>query len=107
MSIQHVVLFRFPADLSPADDQDIRQRVAAWPVQIGGFRRLRFGSDTTGARTAGYHYLLLTEFDDDDALRRYTAHPVHRAFVDWVHEKGSTELAFDYALTADTALVGD
>jgi len=32
---------------------------------------------------------------------------VHRAFVDWVHEKGSRELAFDYHLTAETAYAGD
>jgi hypothetical protein len=107
MAIQHVVLFQFPADLSAEDDRTLRARVAGWPVEIGGFHRLRFGSDLTGARTAGYHYLLLTEFDDEGALRRYGAHPVHRAFVDWVHEKGSTELAFDYHLTAGTALVGD
>lgn len=107
MAIQHVVLFQFPADLGPVDDAAIRARVAAWPVAIGGFRRLRFGSDLTGARTGGYHYLLLTEFHDEGALRRYSAHPVHRAFVDWVHEKGSRELAFDYHLTAETAYAGD
>lgn len=75
MAIQHVVLFQFPADLSAEDDRTLRARVAGWPVEIGGFHRLRFGSDLTGARTAGYHYLLLTEFDDEGALRRYGAPP--------------------------------
>ncbi len=107
MAIQHVVLFQFPDALCPEDDRSIRARVAGWPAEIGGFRRLRFGSDVTGARTAGYHYLLLTEFDDEAALHRYAAHPVHRAFVDWIHERGSTELAFDYELGPDTSFVGD
>lgn len=107
MAIQHIVLFQFPAPLSAEDDSTIRARVADWPAAIGGFRRLRFGSDLTGARAAGYHYLLVTEFDDDEALRRYSAHPVHRSFVDWVHQKGSRELAFDYHLTPETAYAGD
>ncbi len=107
MVIQHVVLLRFPADLSPQDDKAIRARVADWPTEIGGFRRLRFGSDLTGARTAGYHYLLFTEFDDEAAQRRYSAHPVHREFIDWIHDRGSQSLAFDYELGPDTAFAGD
>ena len=62
MTLQHIVLFSFPEELSEPDAADMRAQVAAWPDAIGGMTRLRFGSDLTGARTNGYSRLLYMEF---------------------------------------------
>jgi hypothetical protein len=35
-------------------------------------------------------------------MKDYLVHPVHRAFADWVHERGSEEIAFDYLLSPAT-----
>lgn len=104
MTLQHVVLFAFPAELSTADAADMRAQVAAWPALIGGFGAIRFGRDLTEARTRGYQYLLYTEFDDDVALQAYQDHPVHQRFFRWVMERSCTPLAFDYHLTPDTVI---
>lgn len=104
MTLQHVVLFSFPTDLSPDDEAEMRRQVASWATDIGGIDRLRFGTDITGARTRGYSYLLFMELADDAALQRYREHPVHQRFLAWLQSRSCTPLAFDYELDASTVL---
>lgn len=104
MTLQHIVLFSFPSELTPEDAEDMRDQVAAWATDIGTMGALRFGADLTGARTRGYQYLLYTEFADEAALNAYKGHPVHQRFLAWVTERSCTPLAFDYHLDATTVL---
>ncbi|HUZ69209.1 MAG TPA: Dabb family protein [Candidatus Saccharimonadales bacterium] len=105
MTLQHIVLFSFPKELSEPDAADMRAQVAAWPDAIGGMTRLRFGSDLTGTRTNGYSRLLYMEFAGTEALTAYQRHPVHQAFHAWLMERNCTPLAFDYVLDTDTVLI--
>lgn len=105
MTLQHIVLFSFPTDLSDGDDREMREQVASWATEIATMGRLRFGTDLTGARTRGYQYLLYTEFADVAALQAYRDHPVHQRFLAWITERDCTPLAFDYALDSTTVLV--
>ena len=102
MTLQHIVLFSFPADPTPRQAEEIRSSVAGWPGVIPGIRALRFGPDLTNARTRGYQFLLYMEFDSEDDLRTYQAHPVHQQFLAWVIDNDITPLAFDYHLTGET-----
>ena len=104
MTLQHIVLFSFPEELSPDDARDMRDQVASWATEIATMGALRFGTDLTGARTRGYQYLLYTEFADIEALEAYRAHPVHQKFLAWVTERDCTPLAFDYHLDASNVL---
>lgn len=105
MTLQHIVLFSFPSDLSADDEREMRDQVASWATEIATMGRLRFGRDLTAARTRGYQYLLFTEFADTDALQAYRDHPVHQRFLAWVTERSCTPLAFDYHLDATTVLI--
>jgi hypothetical protein len=105
MSLQHVVLFKFPRELTPDEGTQLRAMVASWPSQIGGMTRLRLGADITGARNRGYALLLFTEFPDFDAMTAYQQHPVHLEFLKFVTELGCEPLAFDYDLDATTVLL--
>jgi heme-degrading monooxygenase HmoA len=102
MTLQHIVLFSYPEELSDEDATEMRRQVQEWPSAIPGFRALRFGRDLTDARTRGYQYLLYTEFDDVDALHAYQQHPVHQEFLAWVTAHECTPLAFDYHLDDET-----
>jgi hypothetical protein len=105
MTLQHVVLFSFPRELSVPEYDDMKKQVASWPEAIGGMSRLRFGADLTGARTNGYSRLLYMEFAGPDELRRYQQHPVHQAFHRWILERNCTPLAFDYFVDENTVLI--
>jgi len=105
MTVQHIVLFSFPRELSAAEAADMRAMVASWPTEIGLMTRCRFGTDLTGARTRGYPYLLYTEFPSVEVLKEYQAHPVHQQFLAWIVERDCTPLAFDYYLDGQTVLM--
>ena len=104
MSLQHIVLFSFPRELSDNEVAEMRDMVASWPKEIGLMTRCRFGTDITGARTRGYGYLLYTEFPDTETMERYREHPVHQRFLEWLTERDCTPLAFDYYLDGKTIL---
>jgi hypothetical protein len=105
MTLQHVVLFSYPDELSPDDAAEMRSQVMSWADAIPGIRVLRFGRDLTDARTRGYQYLLYMEFDNEDDMQAYRAHPVHQQFFAWITERNCTPLAFDYHLTNDTVFL--
>jgi len=105
MTLQHIVLFSFPRDLTDTEAGQMRDMVASWPAKIGLMTRCRLGTDLTGARTRGYGYLLYTEFPDVAAMNSYRAHPVHVEFMDWLAERDCTPLAFDYLLDDQTVLM--
>lgn len=71
---QHVVLFKFAAELSAEEEAELFARVREWPQTIPGFTGLRLGKDVSG-RSGGFGYLLLTEFESEDAHQAYTRSP--------------------------------
>jgi hypothetical protein len=105
MTLQHIVLFSFPRELTADEAAQMRAMVASWPEQIGTMTRCRLGPDITGARTRGYSHLLYTEFPDLETMAAYRAHPVHVQFMDWLAERDCTPLAFDYVLDEHTVLM--
>lgn len=100
---QHVVLFKFHRELTPEEEKDMRERVRAWPETIPGFTGLRLGKDVAG-RSGGYDYLLLTEFEDEEAHQAYYSQPAHVAFSEWVFSLGCDVIRVDYPLTDDSCL---
>ena len=105
MTLQHVVLFRFPDALTASQEAELTAQVASFPREIGLMTRCRLGTDLTGERTRGYTHLLYTEFPDLDAMLAYRAHPVHLRFLDWLSDHQGTTLGFDYLLDERTVLM--
>ncbi len=104
--VQHIVLFRFPRELSADEEAEFLARIRAFPREVDmAFRALRVGRDVSG-RAAGWRYAMLQEFDSEADLRAYQAHPAHGAFITWNAERGCETLAFDYPLTAETVVAG-
>ena len=101
---QHVVAFRFPRELTPEEEQHMRDSVRAWPETIPGFTGLRFGKDVTG-RSLGFDYLLLTEFESEEAHQAYYSQPSHVAFSEWVSSIGADLVRVDYPLSEDNLIV--
>jgi hypothetical protein len=105
VSLQHIVLFRFPQDLSLEDDAGMRRSVESWPAEIGGMTSIRLGRSINEERTRGHQYLLYTEFPDVPTLVAYQQHPVHLEFLRWVLDRECTPLVFDYPLDETTVIL--
>ncbi len=103
--VQHVVLFKFPAELTPDVEAEMFEHVRRWPETIPGLTGLRLGRDVSG-RSGGYQYLLLTEFESEDAHRAYYSQPAHQAFSDWVFARQCEVIRMDYPLDDRSLMVG-
>ena len=103
---QHVVLFKFHEALSAEEEAGMLEKVRKWPETISGFTGLRFGRDVSG-RSGGFDYLLLTEFEDEEAHQAYYSQTAHVAFGEWVFGRGCDVIRVDYPLTNETLLIGD
>jgi hypothetical protein len=103
---QHIVLFHFPEELSGEEEREMFAQVRRWPDEIDvEFLTLRVGRDVSG-RARGYQYALFSEFETDERMKAYQAHPVHLAFGAWVRDRACEVLAFDYAVDDDTRVTG-
>ncbi len=101
---QHVVVFKFAQELTPEEEQEMFARVTAWPDTIPGFTGLRLGRDVSG-RSAGFQYLLLTEFESEEAHQAYYSQPAHVAFSEWVFARECEVIRMDYPLTDRTQII--
>ncbi len=101
---QHVVLFKFAEPLTADEETWMFAGVREWPDAIPGFTGLRIGKDVTG-RSAGYDYLLLTEFESEDAHQAYYSHPTHVAFAEWIGAHNADVIRVDYPLNDATLVV--
>jgi heme-degrading monooxygenase HmoA len=102
--MQHIVLFHFPRDLTPDEEVEMAEQVRKWPTQIDGLTKVNFGKNMS-ERARGYGYVLVTEFENADAMKAYFPHPLHRVFADWVHARGSEELVADHELNPATEIL--
>ena len=103
--VQHVVLFKFPRALSAEEEREMLEHVRGWPASIPGFTGLRFGRDVSG-RSGGFDYLLLTEFESEEAHQAYYSQPTHVEFSEWVFSKDCEVIRVDYPLSEETLLLG-
>jgi Stress responsive A/B Barrel Domain len=103
---QHVVLFKFPRGLTAEEEEQFVGHVRSWPEAIDvEFLALRLGRDVSG-RARGHQYCLFTEFETEERMKAYQAHPVHQAFGAWVYERECEVLAFDYRVDDATRFAG-
>ena len=102
---QHVVLFKFPQELSPEDEADMFDQVRRWPETIPGFTGLRLGRDV-GGRSQGFQYLLFTEFESEEAHQAYYAYPAHTAFSEWVFARNCEVIRMDHPLDERSLMLG-
>lgn len=104
--VQHVVLFRFPTELTDSEEMEFREIIRDWPTKIGTMSHLRLGRDiqVAGDRARGYQYLLFMEFPDVAAVKLYRQHPAHLQLSAFIQPRQCGVLAFDYELSDSTAL---
>jgi quinol monooxygenase YgiN len=80
--LHHIVMWRFAAEADGHSKEEnmVRTRAAllALPAKIAEIRSFRVERDL-GVVPDAFDMCLVSEFDDAEALKRYTVHPEHKA----------------------------
>ena len=90
--ITHVVSFKL-AD--PRDREVLTGMLEALPAQIDEIRSLVVGANVVDSPRA-HDVVLISTFDDLDALRRYQAHPAHQPVLEFVEQRTKARVAVDF-----------
>ncbi|GAB3614553.1 Dabb family protein [Humibacter ginsengisoli] len=86
MPLRHVVTWKVAGDSDEERERvkaEFRDRLESLPPQIDVIRRFEVGLNNAGAAD-NFDVVLVSEFDDEDALQQYIHHPVHQEVVAFV-----------------------
>jgi quinol monooxygenase YgiN len=93
--IQHIVLFRLKEDVHEATIAEHMADFAALTGQIPEITQLEVQRDIVG-RPVSSHFGLVSQFVDQESLRRYQQHPAHVAAFDRLKPQLDHMLVLDY-----------
>ncbi len=96
--IRHIVMWKLAAT-DPAqravDAAGIKAGLESLVGIVDGLSRLEVGADV-GVIDANWDVVLISEFDDNDALEGYQIHPDHIAVGQWVKTVVTDKATVDY-----------
>lgn len=98
MPLRHVVTWKVAGDSEEERERvkaEFRDRLLSLPSQIDVIRSFEVGLNNAGAAD-NFDVVLVSEFDDEDALQRYIQHPVHQEVVTFVRAHTSGRGAVDF-----------
>lgn len=98
MPLRHVVTWKVAGDSEEERERvkaEFRDRLLSLPSQIDVIRSFEVGLNNAGAGD-NFDVVLVSEFDDEDALQRYIQHPVHQQVVTFVRAHTSGRGAVDF-----------
>ncbi len=80
---EHLVVFKFNANVTPVKQQELLDQLLAFQGQIPGILDISAGINVTEEtdNIHGYTLGLRVTFEDLASLRAYGPHPVHQQFV--------------------------
>lgn len=95
--LRHVVLFKFKADVTPAQVQEVADAFAALPGKIKEIHSFEWGTDVSvEGKADGFTHGFLVTFRDEKGREIYLPHPAHQEFVKLVGPRIEKVLVFDY-----------
>lgn len=103
MSLRHIVMWRVRGDdeaTRAANAQRVKREFESLAGRIPGLRHLEVGIDISRIDYA-CDVVLVTEFDDAEALAVYARHPEHLRVRDALGDLRITRHQVDYAVPAD------
>lgn len=94
---RHCVMFKFKAETSAAQRQDIVAQIAGL-AQLPMVRNYQFGADA-GLAEGNFDFALVADFDDLEAYKAYAVDPIHVAVLtDYLRPNISARSAVQYQL---------
>lgn len=93
--IKHIVFLKFKAETSEDDIAGIEKGLAGLPERIPEIKRYEFGRDIIRSDRS-YDFALISEFEDQDAMKQYQRHPYHFAVLNKINAICEDILAVDF-----------
>lgn len=97
--IRHIVMWKLKPHAEGNDKQTnaslIKQKIEALANLVPGMLKLEAGIDL-GLDVAEFDVVLYSEFENEDALAAYQAHPEHKALIPFIGAVRETRCAIDY-----------
>lgn len=95
--LRHVVLFKFKAEVTPAQVQEVADAFAALPKKIDVIKDFEWGTDNSvEGISGGFTHGFLVTFADEKGREIYLPHPAHEEFKKLVGPRLDKVLVFDY-----------
>ncbi len=95
--LRHVVLFKFKAEVTPAQVQEVADAFAALPKKIDVIKDFEWGTENSPeGLAAGFTHGFLVTFADEKGREIYLPHPAHEEFKKLVGPRIEKVLVFDY-----------
>lgn len=98
--LRHVVLFKFKAEVKPAEVKEVVDAFAALPKKIDAIAGFEHGTDVSVEnKSEGFTHAFVVTFRDEKGRDAYLPHPAHAEFVKLVGPRIEKVLVFDYWTT--------
>ena len=94
--IKHLVLFKYKADVTPAQQKTMLDGLRALPALIPEIKRFDLVPTVPGRSARAYHVALLSEFESIAALDAYIANQHHQQVVPLIDAACESRASFDY-----------
>ena len=95
--LRHVVLFKFKADATKEQIQEVITGFEALPKKIDGITAFEYGTDVSPEGLAdGFTHCFLVTFKDSKSRDAYLPHAAHKEFVALALPKIDKVLVVDY-----------
>jgi acyl-CoA-binding protein len=93
--IKHVVMWKFKADVTEDDQQEMKRQLEALMGVVPSLLKIEVGLDIAG-KPASMDMVLCTEFQSLEDLQAYAVHPAHQKVVAFVKPLVAERAVVDY-----------
>ncbi|OQX73611.1 MAG: stress responsive protein [Campylobacteraceae bacterium 4484_4] len=92
--VRHIVFFKLNEN-TPANKEALREKLLTLKPHIGELKALEVGINFSESERA-YDLALVSDFEDEAALKRYATHPYHLDVIAYIKEVCSDTKVVDY-----------
>jgi hypothetical protein len=98
--LRHIVMYKFKADVTPAQLQEVIDSFAGLPKKIDAIADFEHGPNVSKeGKSEGFTHCFVVSFRDEKGLETYLAHPAHADYVQVVKDRREKVVVFDYWAT--------
>lgn len=95
--LRHVVLYKFKADITPQQIQEVVDAFSALPSKINTITGFERGTNVSEEnKSEGFTHCFVVTFRDTAGRAAYLKHPAHDEYVKVVKDRREKVIVFDY-----------